>query len=226
MSILELNNIYYSYQTGKTKRDVLKDITVSFERGKVYAIIGKSGNGKTTLLSLMAGLDLPDKGDVIFEGQNTREMDLNEYRRTKVSIIYQDFALFPLLTACENVMYPMELCHIDKESQIKTAKELINKVGLPETVEDRYPSKLSGGEQQRVAIARALTMGKELLLADEPTGNLDSGNSEEVMKLLVSLAHNENRCIIIVTHDLSVVEKSDIVYKIEDGKILSMPKIR
>jgi len=224
--ILELKNVYYSYQKGKNKRNILNDVSACFECGKVYSIVGKSGNGKTTLLSLMAGLDLPDMGDVIFKGQKTSAMDLNEYRRSKVSIIYQDFALFPLLTARENVMYPLLLSSTNKEEALKEANLLLDKVGIREETKNHYPSKISGGEQQRVAIARALTMGRELLLADEPTGNLDSENSLEVMKILLALAHEENRCIIIVTHDIAVMEKSDIVYKIEDGKIIEDNKIR
>lgn len=224
--ILELKNVYYSYQKGKNKRNILNDVSACFECGKVYSIVGKSGNGKTTLLSLMAGLDLPDMGDVIFKGQKTSAMGLNEYRRSKVSIIYQDFALFPLLTARENVMYPLLLSSTNKEEALKEANLLLDKVGIREETKNHYPSKISGGEQQRVAIARALTMGRELLLADEPTGNLDSENSFEVMKILLALAHEENRCIIIVTHDLAVMEKSDVVYKIEDGKIIEEDKIR
>lgn len=214
MSILELKDVCYSYSRNKT---VLRGMNCQFECGQLYALVGKSGAGKSTLLSLMAGLDLPDSGQVLFEGTPTSEMDLNEYRRRKAAVIYQDFALFPLLTALENIVYPMELCHIPAKEAEQQARALAARVSLPEELLNRYPTHISGGEQQRVAIARGLTMDRRLLLADEPTGNLDSENSDNIIDLLLQLAHEENRCVIVVTHDLSVMDRADVVYRINDG---------
>jgi len=219
MDILKLKDVCYSYEGSGEKKNVLNNVNCSFEQGKFYAIIGKSGSGKSTLLSLMAGLDLPNTGDVIFEGESTDKLNLDDYRKKSVSIVYQDFCLFQLLTALENIMYPMELCHVEKEKAIADAKELAKLVSLPENLLDRYPGKISGGEQQRVAVARALTMDRRLLLADEPTGNLDSENSNNIITLLTKLAHEKNKCVIVVTHDITVMNSADVVYLISDGTL-------
>ena len=215
MSILELKDVCYSYSAEKP---VLRGMNCTFECGTLYALVGKSGAGKSTLLSLMAGLDLPDSGQVLFEGTPTGDMDLDEYRRRKAAVIYQDFALFPLLTALENIEYPMELCHVDAKEARQQAMELARRVSLPEELLDRYPTHISGGEQ-RVAIARGLTMDRRLLLADEPTGNLDSENSDNIIDLLLRLAHEENRCVIVVTHDPKVAEAADVRLHMQDGKL-------
>lgn len=199
---------------------MLDHISAQFETGIVYALAGKSGSGKSTLLSLIAGLDVPKSGSVLFDGTDTRSLDLFEYRRKNVAVIYQDFSLFPLLTVLENIMYPMSLCHVDKKSAHAEALALAEKVQLPKELLNRYPAEISGGEQQRTAIARALTMNRKLLLADEPTGNLDSENSKNIMRLLVRLAHEEHCCVIVVTHDPTVAEEADILLKIQDGKIV------
>lgn len=219
MKLLTLENVCYSYHGKKEKKSVLHDVNYSFEEGKFYAIIGKSGSGKSTMLSLMAGLDLPVDGKVFFEGVATAQMNLDEYRRMSASVIYQNFCLFPLLTVLENILYPMELCHVKEEEAVRKAKELAKKVSLPESLLSRYPSQISGGEQQRVAIARALAMDRKIILADEPTGNLDSENSDVIIRLLSNLAKEENRCVIVVTHDYAVVESADVVLKIVDGTI-------
>ena len=164
MSILELKDVCYSYSAEKP---VLRGMNCTFECGTLYALVGKSGAGKSTLLSLMAGLDLPDSGQVLFEGTPTGDMDLDEYRRRKAAVIYQDFALFPLLTALENIEYPMELCRVEAQEAERQARELARRVSLPDELLDRYPTHISGGEQQRVAIARGLTMDRRLLLAEE-----------------------------------------------------------
>ncbi|HPG92138.1 MAG TPA: ABC transporter ATP-binding protein [Clostridia bacterium] len=219
MAILQLKDVCYSYGGSNEKKNVLNNVNCSFEQGKFYAIIGKSGSGKSTLLSLMAGLDLPVSGEVIFEGTPTGKLNLDDYRKKCVSIVYQDFCLFQLLTALENIMYPMELCHVEKEKAIADAKELAKLVSLPENLLDRYPGKISGGEQQRVAVARALTMDRRLLLADEPTGNLDSENSNNIITLLTKLAHEKNKCVVVVTHDITVMNSADVVYLISDGTL-------
>ena len=181
--------------------------------------MGSSGCGKTTLLSLMAGLDVPTEGDVLFEGVSTADMNLEKYRRERVAVIYQDFRLFPLLTVAENVMFPMELRGMKPALAKKRAAELIRKVGLTEAVLDRFPAMLSGGEQQRVAIARALGMDTNVLLADEPTGNLDSKNSEYLFSILESLAREDGYCVIIVTHDDTLGRRADEAIRISDGAL-------
>ena len=217
MAILELKNVNYAYNE---KKQVLNGACCSFEEGIVYALVGKSGAGKSTLLSLMAGLDVPDSGEVVFNGTPTGELDLTDYRLKSVSVIYQDFELFPLLTVLENIMYPMQLNGIPEKDALSEAKRLAAKVSLSEELYDRYPSELSGGEQQRVAIARGLTMDRRVMLADEPTGNLDSENSDNIFRLLSDLAHRDGKCIIIVTHDLTIMDKADVVCRITDGKIV------
>jgi ABC-type lipoprotein export system ATPase subunit len=217
MSILSLQSVSYSYSNKYQTVEALKDINCSFEQGLMYAIIGKSGSGKSTMLSLMAGLDLPDEGHVLYRGISTRTLDLDAYRRNDVAMIYQSFRLFPLLTAVENVMYPMELHGVRPRIAKKRAEEYIRSVGLPDTVFNRFPSMLSGGEQQRVAIARALAMDTNIILADEPTGNLDSANSRNIMELLGRLAHEQNYCVVVVTHDIGVLEMMDVTYQMRDG---------
>ncbi len=170
MDILELQEVGYTYRTQYQQVEALRGVSHSFGPGAVHAIMGRSGSGKTTLLSLMAGLDLPTTGQVLFEGTPTSEMKLEAYRREKAAVIYQNFRLFPLLTVAENVMYPMELRGMRPRQAREKAAALVERVGLPASALDRFPTMLSGGEQQRVAIARALGMETRLLLADEPTG--------------------------------------------------------
>ena len=219
MSILELRNVTYSYNSKYQQVDVLNHIDCSFENGKVYAIVGKSGSGKSTLLSLLAGLDLPASGEVLFNGKSTSTMDLARYRRECAAIIYQSFRLFPLLTVSENITFPMELRGFKGEKARNRAKELVNRVALPESVLNRFPNMLSGGEQQRVGIARAMSMDTQLLLADEPTGNLDEENSQVIIDILVGLAHTYGYCVIIATHDLSILPKMDVVLRMSHGSI-------
>ena len=220
MGVLELRDVSYAYQTQYQKVEALRNITASFDGGKVYAVVGKSGSGKTTLLSLLAGLDLPTEGEVLCHDVSTSQMKLEQYRREQVAVIYQNFRLFPLLTVAENVMYPMELRGTSPKEAREKAKILVEKVGLPETVLGRYPTMLSGGEQQRVAIARALGMDTKILLADEPTGNLDTANSENIYSILQSLAHDDGYCVIIVTHDRTLAQKADDILELKDGKVV------
>ena len=217
MDILQLRDVRYTYQTQYQKVEALKGITHSFDPGLVHAIVGKSGSGKTTLLSLMAGLDLPTSGEVLCQGVSTAQMKLEQYRREKVAVIYQSFRLFPLLTVAENVMYPMELRGMKAKEAKGRAAQLVERVGLPAQALDRYPTMLSGGEQQRVAIARALGMDTKILLADEPTGNLDTANGENVFAILQALAHDNGYCVVIVTHDQGLAERADRVLELRDG---------
>ena len=215
--MLIIENVYYRYKTGNV--DVLKEINASFETGQLYSIMGPSGMGKTTLLSIIAGLDRPTHGAVYIDGEDLMSIDLNEYRRNKVAMIFQQFHLFPLLTSLENTSYLLESSGIKREEAEARAKELLEIVGIGEDKHKRYPANLSGGEQQRVAIARALSNGAKLILADEPTGNLDEENSEAVIGILKNLAHNEDYCVIVVTHNPDVAAASDVVFKLSYGGI-------
>lgn len=219
MAILEVRDVTFRYESKYQTTDVLRGVTCGFEEGKLYALVGKSGSGKSTLLSLMAGLALPRSGEVLFRGKSTASMDLNRYRRENAAVIYQSFRLLPLLTVSENVTYPMELRGFRGRPARQKAAELIEKVGLPETVLHRFPGMLSGGEQQRVAVARAISMDTRLLLADEPTGNLDSENSARIIDLLLELAHRDGYCVIVVTHDMDIAARADTVYRMRDGRL-------
>ncbi len=222
MGLIEINNVSYIYKSKYQDVEAVKDVSCNFKQGKVYAIIGNSGSGKTTLLSLMAGLALPHKGDIYYEGESIKEMNLEEYRRDKASVIYQAFNLFPLMTVIENVIYPLELKGINFDEAKNSAENHLKSVGLDEQYYMRFPNMLSGGQQQRVAIARALATGSKLLLADEPTGNLDVANGEMVVNLLTDLAHRKKLVVVIVTHDMKIAKKADIVLHMEDGELITM----
>ena len=216
MTILELNHVGFRY---RPDRPVLEDVNCRFETGVFYALVGKSGAGKSTLLSLMAGLDLPTEGEILFEGRSTAGMDLSEYRRRYASVIYQDFALLPLLTVQENIQYPMALCGVPPQEAAQQAQELARRVSLPEELLDRYPSRISGGEQQRVAIARALVNNPSTIVADEPTGNLDPARSLEIMTLLERI-NALGTTVVVVTHEKGLVNHFDKrVITINDGMV-------
>ena len=223
---LTLNNISFSYKTKYQTVQAVKNASCSFEQGKFYAVIGKSGSGKTTLLSLAAGLEVPDGGNIIFNGENIKNMNKDGYRRDIVSVIYQNFNLFPLLTVMENVIYPMTLKKSSKNAAYKKAAEVLKKVGLDEKYYKRLPAMLSGGEQQRVAIARALASGTKVILADEPTGNLDSKNSQEIVDLLKVSNEKYGQTLIIITHDENIALQADRIIAIEDGRITRDEVIR
>lgn len=217
MPELTLQNVCYRYKNAD--RDVLRNVNGRFEGGKLYAVVGPSGSGKSTLLSLMAGLDTPAGGDLLLDNQSYKALDLDRTRREKLSMIFQAFQLFPLLTAIENVCFPMETNGVPKAEAKRRAAELLNGVGIEAEKHRRYPANLSGGEQQRVAIARALSTGAGVLLADEPTGNLDETNSTQIMDLLLALAHNTGRCVIVVTHDLNLASRADHILYMRDGTL-------
>ena len=214
---ISLYNVSYSYKGKFQTVKAVDGVSYEFEPGKCYAIIGKSGSGKTTLLSLMAGLDLPTEGEIIVDGKSTKDWDRNQMRRDAVSVIYQNYNLFPLLTVQENIQYPLDLKKMPKKESVALAREVRERVELPANYDKRLPSHLSGGEQQRVAIARTLAQGCKIILADEPTGNLDSTNTQNIVEILRSLAHDDGCTVIIVTHDTSVAEQADVVLQMKDG---------
>ncbi|MDO4543356.1 MAG: ABC transporter ATP-binding protein [Clostridia bacterium] len=219
MEILKLKNVTYTYKGKYQTVKAVNGVSAAFESGKVYAIVGKSGSGKTTLLSMLAGLDLPTDGAVYYNGTPTSKMDLDRYRRQDISVIYQGYNLFPLLTVLENVMYPQQLLGASKKAAQEVAEDMLLKVGLKKEQFKRFPSMLSGGEQQRVAIARTLATHPKIILADEPTGNLDVENGDNVVDILIGLAHRLDYCVIIVTHDNALAQKADVLLQMSDGRL-------
>ena len=215
MSALALKNVTYRYKN--SPRAAVSGISCLFEEGKVYSITGPSGSGKSTFLSLLAGMDLPTEGEILLDGENIAGLDLDRYRRESISMIFQAFHLFPLLTVMENVCFPMELCGVNPKDARKRAEALLEGVGIAKEKRDRFPSKLSGGERQRVAIARSLASNAKIILADEPTGNLDYANTQNIIEILCDLAHKKGYCVIIVTHDSEVAEAADVAFRMRDG---------
>ena len=217
MAELILKEVFYRYPG--TKTDVLKGVDAVFPEGTVTAVMGRSGAGKSTMLYLLAGLDVPTGGRILYNGRELKRSMLDGYRRTEVATIAQNYLLFPTRTALENVLNPLELAKVEKTAALQEAKRHLESVGIPEELHHRLPSKLSGGEQQRVAIARALASHSNVIAADEPTGNLDEENADAVMTLLKKLAHEEGKTVIVVTHDRLLAEEADRCYRIKRGKI-------
>lgn len=219
MEVIKVENVNYSYKTKYQTVHAVKNVSCIFDKGMFYAIVGESGSGKTTLLSLLAGLDVADEGSILVEGKDLSKMNRDRYRRDVASVVYQSFQLFPLLTARENVMYPMEMKKVKKKEAAKRAEELLLSVGLPEKIRKQFPLMMSGGEQQRVAIARALAAGGKILLADEPTGNLDTENEQHIVEILKKLAHEDGYTVIVITHNPEVAKEADGIYRMRDGQL-------
>ena len=211
MSLLKIENICYSYDK---KRNVLNNISYDFESGVIYAIVGKSGAGKTTMLSLLSGLAEPTAGKIYYKDTDVAKMNKYDFRSKYVGVIFQNFNLLSKLTAVENVVLSMEISGKKDRDKKKQAYELLEKVGLDRDEADRRVLKLSGGQQQRVAIARALSYDPDIILADEPTGNLDGETQNEIMAIFKSLA-DAGKCVIIVTHSPEVAGMADLVYEIK-----------
>ena len=206
--MIEAKNIVYFY---KAKRDkvILKQVSASFEEGIFYAIVGASGSGKTTFLSLLAGLDRPVSGNILYQGEDIRKKGLNYHRRHHISLVFQNYNLIDYLTAEENVRLGGD----------KNAGELLGQMGIPREDWKRNVMQLSGGQQQRVAIARALASEARVLLADEPTGNLDESTAGEIIELLKKTAHQMGKCVIVVTHSGQLAEEADEVLEISQGTL-------
>ena len=209
MSILSLQNISFSYD----KTPVLKDISYDFEKGKMYCIIGKSGAGKTTLLSLLSGLATPTEGDIIYDGKSIAKIDKYTFRSKYIGVVFQSFNLITKYTALENVILSMDVAGYKTKSKGARALELLCSVGLDEDEANRRVLKLSGGQQQRVAIARALSYDPDIILADEPTGNLDRETQKEIMDIFRELA-NQGKCVILVSHSPDVAAMCDECYEL------------
>ncbi len=219
---LELQGLYKSYFDGSGDHHILKGADLKIEKGETVAILGSSGSGKSTLLNLIAGIDLPDQGEVRIDGKNLGQMSEKNrtlLRRRTMGFVFQSFNLIPTLNVYENLMLPLELNQISKNSGI--VSQMLEALGLKGR-EESHPDRLSGGEQQRVAIARALMHQPSLLLADEPTGNLDAETSQETLKLINHLVHRSRTTMIMATHSQEVIEWVDRVLGIEDGKLIEL----
>ena len=219
---LELQGLYKSYFDGSGEHHILKGADLKIEKGETVAILGSSGSGKSTLLNLIAGIDLPDQGEVRIDGKNLGQMSEKNrtlLRRRTMGFVFQSFNLIPTLNVYENLMLPLELNQISKNSGI--ISQMLEALGLKGR-EESHPDRLSGGEQQRIAIARALMHQASLLLADEPTGNLDAETSQETLKLINHLVRRSRTTMIMATHSQEVIEWVDRVLGIEDGKLIEL----
>ena len=219
---LELQGLYKSYFDGSGNHHILKGADLKIEKGETVAILGSSGSGKSTLLNLIAGIDLPDQGEVRIDGKSLGQMSEKNrtlLRRRTMGFVFQSFNLIPTLNVYENLMLPLELNQISKNSGI--ISQMLEALGLKGR-EESHPDRLSGGEQQRVAIARALMHQPSLLLADEPTGNLDAETSHKTLKLINHLVHRSRTTMIMATHSQEVIEWVDRVLGIEDGKLIEL----
>ncbi len=213
--ILRIKNASYRYSDAEEDDYALKNVSFDFESGKLYAIRGRSGTGKTTLLSLISGLEKCTEGEIIFDGKSLKDMNLDKYRNSDIGIVFQSYNLLPFMTAVENIVLSMDANGLKIKNKKEKAIELMEKVGLKASYANRKVLRLSGGEQQRVAIARSLSYNPKMIIADEPTGNLDKQTETEILDIFKKLAHEENKCVIIVTHSQNVC---DIVDKIYDLK--------
>lgn len=222
--MLKVSNLTREFMSGDAKVTAVNNVSLSIADGKFVSIIGKSGSGKSTLLSLLGALDKPTSGSIEIDTHDITKLSdrqLVSYRRKKIGFVFQGYNLIPNLTALENVMLPLTFAHVPAAQQKQRAEELLSQVGLESTKQRRKPGRLSGGEQQRVAIARALANQPAVILADEPTGNLDSETGKMIFDLLHNLARNQHTTIVVVTHDLSIAGKTDESFRLQDGKLVN-----
>lgn len=220
--MLEVTDVKRTFQSGDTMVTAVNGVSLNVSDGQFVSIIGKSGSGKSTLLSLLGALDRPTSGSIRVDEKDITKLSdhsLISYRCRKIGFVFQNYNLVPNLSALENVILPMEFAKVSKKQRVERAKTLLEQVGLSADEMQRRPGKLSGGQQQRVSIARALANQPKLILADEPTGNLDSQTGKIIFDLLHGLARSENTTIVVVTHDLSIAGKTDKTFRLEDGKL-------
>jgi len=220
-AVIQLEGVWKIYQMGDVQVPALRGIDLEIERGEFLAIAGASGSGKSTMMNLIGCLDLPSKGKILLDGTDIasfRESQLAQIRGRKIGFVFQQFNLIPTLTALENVMLPLEFQNVDSVEARKTALELLKVVGLGDRVH-HLPTQLSGGQQQRVAISRALAVNPDIILADEPTGNLDSKTGAFVMNLLDTIHKKDSKTIILVTHDFHLVKRAERIIYLKDGQI-------
>lgn len=216
--ILSIQNASYRYSDAAADDYAIKNISFDFEEGKIYAIRGRSGTGKTTLLSLITGLERCSEGSIIFDGKDLSSINLDKYRNSEIGIVFQSYNLLPFMTASENIILSMDASGIKETNKKTKALELMKSVGLKEEQSNRKVLRLSGGEQQRVAIARSLSYNPKMIVADEPTGNLDKQTENEILEIFKRLAHEEGKCVIIVSHSENVCKNVDVVYDLKKVK--------
>jgi putative ABC transport system ATP-binding protein len=217
MSLLTLTNVNYKYEG--SNQTVLKNINAEFESGKIYTVTGKSGSGKSTILSLISGLDVCGDGEILYGGKSLASIDRDEYRARNIGVVFQSFNLLINATAVENIVLSMCISGSREKDKKSRAYELLEKVGIDKDTAGRKVLKLSGGEQQRVGIARALSHNPGVLIADEPTGNLDTETESAILNILTSLARDEGKCVIIVTHSKKVTSIADQVLVMKNGEL-------
>ncbi|MGT2924218.1 ABC transporter ATP-binding protein [Streptococcus caviae] len=208
---LKTNNLGYWYSNNPDDC-LFRKVNLEFEEGKVYAILGQSGSGKTTFLSLLAGLDCPKEGEILLDNQNINQRGLTHYRRNAVSTIFQSYNLLPYMTARQNVETALDISGIEQSDD--TVTELFHCVGISKELIDKPVLQLSGGQQQRVAIVRALAVKHNIIIADEPTGNLDEETTKDIVAIFKNIAHEQNKIVIIVTHEREVADSSDIIFEL------------
>lgn len=217
MKVLSLQDVEYHY--ANSEKIVLKKVNADFEKGKLYAIIGRSGAGKSTMLSVLAGLDVTSSGKVLYKDTDIRNIDRDKYRAKDIGVIFQAYNLLQNASAVENITLSMSISDMKIRNKKEKAYEILKQVGIDKESANRKILKLSGGEQQRVGIARAISHNPDIVIADEPTGNLDYDTEQKVMQILIDLAHNSEKCVIIVTHSKEVAAYADIVYNLQNGKL-------
>jgi putative ABC transport system ATP-binding protein len=220
-TILEVEGLSKKYETKAGSVTAIDDVSFTAQKGQVTAVVGPSGSGKTTLLYVVGSLERPDEGKIEVVGQDIldQEVDLVKYRRENIGFVFQFFNLIPTLTAIENVMLPMDLAGVPPDEQHARATELLEQMGVGGRLLKSRTNKISGGENQRVAIARALANDPDVILADEPTGNLDTATGQTVIAILSELAHAEGKCVLMVTHDESIRRVSDRAFHMSDGRL-------
>ncbi|MFQ6793006.1 MAG: ABC transporter ATP-binding protein [Thomasclavelia sp.] len=221
-TILTFDHINYHYQDGSKRVDILKDACFDFEQGKSYAIVGVSGSGKTTSLSLAGGLDKPKAGKILFKGKDILKQGLNQYRRQNIAIVFQSYNLITYMNAIQNVVCAMDIAKMKVKNKNQYALKILTSLGLSEAECKRDIRKLSGGQQQRVAIARAIAKDVDLILCDEPTGNLDEQSAKGIINTFIELAHQQNKCVIVVTHSKELAAKMDVQLKIQDQQLIKI----
>ena len=219
MAILETKDLRKIYGSGENEVHALDGVSISVEEGEFVAVIGTSGSGKSTLLNMIGGLDRPTSGSVTIRGKELLKMkdeELTIFRRRNIGFVFQNYNLLPVLNVYENIVYPIEID--GGKTDTRFVKEIIHTLGLEQKLKN-MPNNLSGGQQQRVAIARALTSSAPIILADEPTGNLDSDTASEIIDILKARAKERNKCVIVVTHSKEVADAADVVYELKDKKL-------
>lgn len=217
MNVLSLKDVEYHYVNSETI--VLRKINANFEKGKLYAVMGKSGAGKSTLLSLLAGLDVVSSGKILYKGVDIRNVDRDKYRAKDIGVIFQAYNLLQNASAVTNIILSMNISEMKIPNKKEKAYEVLKQVGIDKASANRKILKLSGGEQQRVGIARAISHNPDIIIADEPTGNLDYDTEQKIMQILIALAHNSKKCVIIVTHSKEVAAFADVIYNLKNGQL-------